>query len=108
MPVPVPVPIPFNPGPYPLKPPASSWSKIRPSSGGSRHVGYAQGTSAGRGKRPLAVEAVMRERFDSILMDCQMPEMDGFTATATIRQQEREAADHRHIIIAPHGQCDGG
>ena len=47
----------------------------------------------------LAVEAVMRERFDLILMDCQMPEMDGFTATAAIRQQEREAADHRHVPI---------
>ncbi len=47
----------------------------------------------------LAVEAVMRERFDLILMDCQMPEMDGFTATATIRQQEGDAADHRHVPI---------
>ena len=41
----------------------------------------------------------MRERFDLILMDCQMPEMDGFTATATIRQQEGDAADHRHVPI---------
>jgi len=35
-----------------------------------------------------AVRAAQRERFDLILMDCSMPEMDGYEATAHIRLAE--------------------
>ena len=48
------------------------------------------------GKEALA--ALERERFDVVLMDVQMPEMDGFEATAAIREQEKGNGHHIPII----------
>ena|SRR5438105_166390 len=45
-----------------------------------------------------AVKAVQDEKFDLVLMDMQMPELDGVEATAKIRQHEKSTRSHVPII----------
>jgi PAS domain S-box-containing protein len=45
-----------------------------------------------------ALDMIENEKFDCVLMDLQMPVLDGFEATAAIRNKERASGDHLPII----------
>ena len=61
------------------------------------HMGYSVNI-ADNGQ--AALDSMKREPCDIILMDCQMPVMDGFTATRIIRDHEMQSASPRVPIIA--------
>ncbi len=47
-----------------------------------------------------ALERLGAQRFDLVLMDCQMPELDGFAATAAWRQEEARRLLPRTPVVA--------
>jgi PAS domain S-box-containing protein len=58
-------------------------------------LGYRVAT-AENGREALA--ALERDRFDLVLMDCQMPEMDGYEATRQLRQREGESGASLPVV----------
>ena len=48
------------------------------------------------GKEALA--AIERGSYDAVLMDIEMPDMDGLTAVSSLRQREKSTGDHQYVV----------
>ncbi|MES2963722.1 MAG: ATP-binding protein [Bdellovibrionota bacterium] len=45
-----------------------------------------------------ALERMIKESFDVVLLDCQLPDIDGFTVTRRVREAERGTTRHLPIV----------
>ena len=48
----------------------------------------------------LALTALERGAFDLLLLDCQMPKMDGYTAARRLRKKEADSGAPRLPVVA--------
>ncbi len=55
-----------------------------------------------------AIRALEQTEYDLVLMDCQMPEMDGFAATAVIRDPQSPVLNHNLPVVALTAQAMAG
>ncbi|MGH7328217.1 MAG: response regulator, partial [Polyangiaceae bacterium] len=69
-----------------------------------RRLGYVADV-AGDGRE--ALDAVRMSRYDLVLMDCVMPEVDGFEATRQIRASEERSAGHVAIVAMTANAMEG-
>jgi CheY-like chemotaxis protein/HPt (histidine-containing phosphotransfer) domain-containing protein len=60
---------------------------------------------AGNGRE--ALERLERNRYQLVLMDCQMPEMDGYAATTEWRRRERASGAHQPIVALTANAMEG-
>ncbi|MDH5566495.1 MAG: response regulator, partial [Myxococcales bacterium] len=51
------------------------------------------------GDARAALERIERERYDAVLMDCQMPGMNGYQATVEIRRRNARAAGGERLCV---------
>jgi len=80
-------------------PSASCWPRMFRERKAGRHLLERERHSViavGNGRAALA--ALGSEKFDLVLMDVQMPELDGLEATAAIRARERQDGAHIPIV----------
>jgi CheY-like chemotaxis protein len=52
------------------------------------------------GNGQAAIDAIAAQEYDLVLMDCQMPVMDGYTATRALRSREKESGGGHLPVVA--------